>query len=128
MPTYEGTCKNESCDKHGKLFEFLVRRWDSPNPACPSCKQEVHRYLSAPSIVWAKDIGQYLGQNSEGHWAHARDEQGVPVKHFIRTRQDQKEFCHRYGYYDPNDLPSSCTADENGITKKNTSGEKGQWI
>lgn len=128
MPTYEGTCENESCDKHGGIFEFFVRRWTDPSPPCPSCGKEVHRHLCAPAVVWAKDVGQYLGQNSEGHWAHARDEKGVPTKTFIRTRKDQKEFCKRYGYYDPNDLPSACTADENGITKKNTSGEKGQWI
>lgn len=128
MPTYEGTCGNESCTRHGSLFEFLVRKWTDPNPKCPSCDKEVNRYLSAPAIVWAKDVGQYLGQNSEGHWAHARDESGTPVKHFIRTRKDQKDFCKRYGYYDPNEIPESCTADENGVTKKNTSGEKGQWI
>ena len=128
MPTYEGTCKNESCNRHGSLFEFLVKRWSDKNPDCPECGKEVHRYLCAPSIVWAKEVGQYLGQNSEGHWAYARSEQGEPVKHFIRTRQDQKEFCKRYGYYDPNDLPASCTADDNGVTKNNTSGEKGQWI
>jgi predicted nucleic acid-binding Zn ribbon protein len=126
MPTYDGYCPTDGCCNNVRKVEFLVRRWDSPNPNCPECGAEVVRLVAAPAVVWAKDLGQYNGQNEEGHYAYHRDGNTVE-KHFIRTRQDQKEFCKRYGYADPNELPSAPIADEWG-RERNTVGEKGSWI
>jgi hypothetical protein len=73
-------------------------------------------------------MGQYCGENTEGHFATARNpETGLVEKHFIATRQDQKEFCKRYGYYDPAEIPSEVPAGSDG-KERNTRGEKGTWI
>jgi len=128
MPTFEGTCENSLCERSGDLFEYLLKKWDNPDPNCPECGTQVTRMMSSPRISWAKDIGQYCGQNTEGHWATSRDPETQEVtKHFIRTRQDQKEFCKRYGYHDPTEIPSEVTAGKDG-KERNTRGEKGTWI
>lgn len=127
MPTYDGYCPTDGCVNNTRTVEFLVRSWESPNPNCPECNAQVIRLAAAPAVIWAKGVGQYNGQNEEGHWAYAKDENGNKVRHFIKTRQDQKEFCKRYNYADPNELPSAPMADEWG-RDRNTSGEKGCWI
>jgi len=84
--------------------------------------------MSAPKVSWAKDMGQYCGENTEGHFATSSDPETVEVKkHLIRTQQDQKEFCKRYGYYDPAEIPSEVTAGKDG-KEQNTRGHKGTWI
>ena len=128
MPTFEGTCPNDQCDNGGRLFEYLLKKWDAPDPDCPECGTRVLRYMSAPHISWAKGMGQYCGENTEGQWATSTDkETGKVEKHFIATRQDQKEFCKRYGYYDPAEIPTAVTAGADG-KERNTRGEKGTWI
>lgn len=128
MPVFEGTCENSTCEKYGELFEYLLKKWDCEDPECPGCRKKVSRQVSFPNISWAKDIGQYCGENTEGHWATARDPETQAVeKHFIKTRQDQKEFCNRYGFYDPAEIPSAPPVDSTGKTT-NTTGSKGGWI
>ena len=128
MPTFEGTCSNEACQENGRLFEYLLKKWDDPDPQCPACKSQILRYMSAPNIVWVKGIGQYCGENTDGHWASARNlDTGQVEKQFIATRQDQKEFCKRNGFYDPAEIPSVPTAGRDG-KERNTRGEKGTWI
>lgn len=128
MPVFEGTCGNTTCEKSGELFEFLLKKWDDPDPNCPGCGVQVSRYLSAPNISWAKGMGQYCGENTEGHWATARDQEtGEVKKHFITNRQEQKDFCKRYGYHDPTEIPSACPANSEG-KERSTRGEKGTWI
>ncbi len=84
--------------------------------------------MSAPNVVWVKGMGQYCGENSEGHFATARDpETGSVEKHFITNRKQQKDFCKRYGYYDPTEIPTAVTAGKDG-KERNTRGEKGSWI
>ena len=124
MPTFEGYCEN--CN--GTSYEYLLRRWDEPDPNCPECGKQVKRGLSAPAVVWAKGIGQYCGENSEGHWATSRDPETSEVqRHFITSRKQQKDFCKRYGYYDPAEIPTEVTAGDDG-KKTSTTGSKGGWI
>ena len=117
---------NETCVQNRKKVEFLVKHWTSKNPNCPTCGVEVSRNPAAPAAVWLKGIGQYCGENKEGHWATARDEKGQVVREFITTHQQQDAWCKRWNYYSPDELPSSVPNDENG--DKNTYGSPGAWI
>lgn len=128
MPTFEGSCENPCCLDCGQNYEYFLKKWDNPNPKCPACDIPVSRAMSAPMISWAKPMGQYCGENSEGHFATARDpETGAVEKHFITSRKDQKDFCKRYGYYDPTEIPTEVTAGKDG-KQVNTTGSKGAWI
>lgn len=129
MPTFEGQCKTHSCTNNGIVYDYLLRSYKDPDPPCPSCGGSVERMFSSPAVIWAKELGQYCGQNVEGHYGYGTSETGERERVWITNRKQQKDFCKKYGYYDPNDLPSQPTADVSDINStRNTRGEKGGWI
>lgn len=125
MPIFEGTCQSTDCSRSGELFEYLLKNADSQDPACPGCGNSVIRQWSMAGICWAKDLGQYNGRNDEGHFATYRDENNAVQKKFIRTRQEQKEFCRQHGFHSPEDLDNDPGSALNGVK---TTGQKGTWI
>lgn len=129
MPIFEGRCENSDCPERGRLYEYLLRNSECQDPECPRCASQLERQFSMPNAIWVKDLGQYCGENKEGHYAYARDPEDNKkvIKKFIKTRKDQKEFCKQFGYHDPNDLPSAMTSDAQG-KERNTRGEPGTWI
>jgi predicted nucleic acid-binding Zn ribbon protein len=128
MPIFEGQCAQSGC-KDKEIYEYLLKSHTNDDPNCPTCGNKLTRLFSIPSVIWAKGIGQYCGENTEGHYAHYRDENGNPAKEFIKTRKQQKDFCKRHGFYDPTEIPSQPTSTADNVSGvRNTSGEKGAWI
>lgn len=118
MPIFEG-----SCLKCSIKYEYLLRSWSESDPKCPKCKKSLSRLISAANPVWAKPLGDYCGKNEEGHWAYSREGEEV-TKHFIKSRKDQREFCKRYGYINPEDLPSEAPITKYAEAPKGNGG----WI
>lgn len=128
MPTYDGICETAGCSHSDVNFEFIVKNWKDDNPACPGCGTRVTRLMCAPNISWAKPMGQYCGESTDGHFVWTTDEAtGKKQKHLITTRKEQKDFCKRYNYADPSDLPSAPPANSEGMAA-NTVGSPGCWI
>lgn len=126
MPTFEGVCPNETCSAVGEVAEYLLRRWDDKDPECPCCGIQMKRVISVPNFAWAKDLGYYSGGNGEGHYVTYRDENNIPHKKFIRTRQEQLSFCREHGYADPLELPAE--PEQRATPTKESKGlQRGTW-
>lgn len=142
MPVvYDFRCRNAECPKLGFPFESLLRRWDSPDPACPSCGQTLERQFPAPRLGWVakpwveydlKETHREAGcYDSEGMWVTRRRStsrpDGEPERVLIQSRQEMKRYCEEEGCYNPEDLPPHLEIDKDGKQLK-WAGHSGQWV
>jgi len=140
MPTYDFLCDGEACKQHGVKFESLLRRWDDPNPACPSCGAGLTRLASAPKAIWLKNWADYglrqsdieSGQyNPDGVTAYrvksTRHVDGTPEKVLLTSRQEAKTFCKDEGLSMPDEMNPNVTVRPDG-KGMDTAGLPGQWV
>ncbi len=69
MPIYEYECKN--CGRFEKIQKFS----DSPLSECPTCKGEVNKVISAPSVIF-KGSGFYVTDNRSNDYNKSSKESG----------------------------------------------------
>ena len=111
MPLFDYQCK--SC---GVRFEAYLHRRENPDPAC-ECGGETQRMISRFAAIWTKSLSDYgdktketwnADQKAGGHWVACKRSFGgtpeKPIRRFLRTTQEQREYCKAEGLYDPSEL------------------------
>jgi len=130
VPTFDVKC--ETCNAQ---YETLLRRHTDPNPDCPVCLVPMERLPAAPATIYAKPLGEYGDRskeyyNPDGIVAYrnktTRNADGSPEKVFLRTIQEQREYCKAEGLIMPNEINSNAEINRSG-RGLSTSGVKGQW-
>ncbi len=107
------------------------------DPACPGCWSPTERTYFPIASIWSKPLSAYADPSKEtfrkdekagGHWAFEKTSDqaqaaGRPLPVFLRTQQDQNEYCKREKLINPRDLPSnlSVAADGHSYEKANLS-------
>lgn len=135
MPIYENVCRNEGCEKYGKVFEWYAPRHDSANPLC-QCGQTTCRCISPFQVVFTGALTAKYNDpklehaHQEGHWAYrvrsSRNADGSPEPVFIDTFEKQKEFCRDEGLINPKDVgPMHISSDGKQVQNQ---GLPGCWV
>lgn len=105
-----------------------MRRYEDPNPPCEVCGGPRERLISAPAVVWSKPISSYGDSSKEnyrrdnangGHWVmESRSdealEKGGPIRRFIGSVQDQRNYCKREKLLMPSDVPNNMSISSDG--------------
>lgn len=115
------------------MFDWYASNRDLPNPLCKSCNTPLERQVSRFATAFSGDITaryndkRLEGAHADGHWAWEKNTpDGKPRQRFIKTFQDQREYCKQEGLVNPNELgDGQMSADGR---KLETAGMKGQWI
>lgn len=117
MPIFEDVCAVEGCKEYANVNEMFYHHKPEHPPKCKACGSENKWVISTFGIVWAKPLGDYADTSKEygdkqqaegGHWVtrvrSSRLANGDPERVFLRTIQEQREYCREEGLVPPDEV------------------------